>query len=382
MIKTADRLSGIEEYYFSKKLAEIAALNAAGKDIINLGIGSPDMMPPQAAIEKLQNTSALTDVHGYQNYRGIPALRNAFSQWYNATYNVTLDAEKEILPLIGSKEGIIHISMTYLQAGDGALVPNPGYLSYAAATKLAGANPIYYNLMEENGWLPDLEAIAQMDLSQVKLMWVNYPHMPTGAQGSEKLFEELLAFGEQHNILICNDNPYSLILNENPLSIISAKPKYHALELNSLSKSHNMAGWRVGAIIGHERHITNILKFKSNVDSGMFRPIQLATVEALSQPKEWFKQINKQYQKRRQIVFQMLSVLDFKVNENQVGLFVWAKAKDEIKDIEQWVDKMLYEKQVFITPGKIFGSQGERYIRISLCSSEEILKEALIRLKK
>lgn len=382
MIKTADRLSGIEEYYFSKKLAEIATLNKAGNQIINLGVGSPDMMPPQAAIKTLQLTAEQDYVHGYQSYRGIPELRNAFSQWYRSTYQVTLDADKEVLPLIGSKEGIIHISMTYLQAGDSALVPNPGYLSYATATKLAGASPIYYNLKEENGWLPDIEELERMNLSYVKIMWVNYPHMPTGARGAKKLFEELRAFGEKHNILICNDNPYSLILNDNPLSIISEKPNYQVLELNSLSKSHNMAGWRIGAIIGHESHINNILKFKSNVDSGMFRPIQLAAVEALSQPKEWVESINTEYDKRRQIVFQMLSTLGFEVNENQVGLFVWAKARDEIKDVEQWVDKMLYEKQVFITPGKIFGTQGERYIRISLCSSEEILKEALIRLKK
>jgi len=382
MIKTADRLSGIEEYYFSKKLAEIEALNAEGKDIINLGIGSPDMAPPPSTIKQLQQTADQPDAHGYQSYKGIPELRDAFSRWYKTIYNVDVDPNKEVLPLIGSKEGIIHISMTYLQSGDAALVPNPGYPAYIAATKLAGASPLPYVLKEENNWLPDLNEIEKMDLSNVKLMWINYPHMPTGAVGSKELFERLIEFGQRHNILICNDNPYSLILNDAPKSIISGKPNEHALELNSLSKSHNMAGWRVGTIVGHEDHITNILKFKSNVDSGMFRPVQLAAVDALNQSSEWFNSINEEYRARRAIVYQILQNIGFTFDKNQAGLFVWAKVSDEIVDVDQWVNETLYEKQVFITPGKIFGSQGERFVRISLCSSQETLNEALDRLNK
>ncbi|MEP2770652.1 MAG: aminotransferase class I/II-fold pyridoxal phosphate-dependent enzyme [Fulvivirga sp.] len=382
MIKTADRLSGIEEYYFSKKLAEIAALNAQGRDIINLGIGSPDMAPPPSAIKQLQQAADQPDAHGYQSYKGIPELREAFSRWYKTIYNVDLDPNKEVLPLIGSKEGIIHISMSYLQSGDAALVPNPGYPAYIAATKLAGASPLPYVLKEENDWLPDLNAIEKMDLSNVKLMWVNYPHMPTGAAGSKELFEELIEFGQRHNILICNDNPYSLVLNDAPNSIIPGKPNEHALELNSLSKSHNMAGWRVGTIVGHEDHITNILKFKSNVDSGMFRPVQLAAVDALSQSSKWFNSINEEYRARRAIVYQILQNIGFLFDKNQAGLFVWAKVSDEVVDVDQWVNETLYEKQVFITPGKIFGSQGERFVRISLCSSQETLNEALNRLNK
>lgn len=382
MIATAKRIQGIQEYYFSKKLQEIAALNKEGADIINLGIGSPDLAPPKSAIEKLINSAKTDDNHGYQSYRGIPELRAGLSDLYNNYYQVELNPETQILPLIGSKEGITYISQTFIEEGDEVLIPNPGYPAYAAATRIAGGTIIEYNLKEEQGWLPDLDKIASKDMSRVKLMWVNYPHMPTGAKASESVLKELAAFAKEQNILLCNDNPYSFILNDNPISIFSAAGiTSHLLELNSLSKSHNMAGWRVGMVAGSEEHINSILISKSNVDSGMFLPVQEAAVEALKQDKEWFKELNHIYNERRKIVCEIMDVLNCTYDTNTSGLFVWGKAPDNITDVVAWVDKLLYEGAVFLTPGFIFGSNGERYIRISLCSSNAKLEEALKRIK-
>ncbi|MTI22110.1 aminotransferase class I/II-fold pyridoxal phosphate-dependent enzyme [Fulvivirga sp. RKSG066] len=381
MIKPADRLNAIQEYYFSQKLREIAQLKATGKDIINLGIGSPDLPPPKKVIHRLATSASEPGNHGYQSYKGIPGLREAYAEWYKRSYHVKLNAETEILPLIGSKEGIVHISMTYLQAGDVALVPNPGYPAYAAATQLAGAAVVNYNLTADNNWMPNLEEIEQHDLSKVKLMWVNYPNMPTGTQASDELFRSLAAFGEKHNILICNDNPYSFILNKNPQSLLSSGLSPYILELNSLSKSHNMAGWRMGVIAAHEEHINNILRFKSNVDSGMFLPIQEAAIVALKQGQMWFKKVNDTYSQRREIVWQVLDQLKCEYKNDQVGMFVWAKAPDSVNDVAQWVDELLIKYQIFITPGFIFGSNGQRYVRISLCTPKTRLEEALNRIK-
>lgn len=385
MIQTAERIGEVEEYYFSKKLSEIARLKAEGKDILNLGIGSPDLAPAPTVIKALQDTSAQENVHGYQSYKGIPALRAAFSTWYQKYYCVTLDSEKEILPLIGSKEGIMHISMTYLNSGDEVLVPNPGYPAYAATAKITGAECRYYELTESTNWLPDLEKLAESDLSKVKLMWVNYPNMPTGTKASKHLFEQLKDFGERHQILICNDNPYSFILNDEPLSLLSAGLSDYTLELNSLSKSHNMAGWRVGMIAAKEAHINNILRFKSNMDSGMFSPLQQAAVEALALPESWYSDQNEIYKKRKAIVLEIMNTLECHYDISQVGMFIWAQVPDSIENVEKWINDILYDAHVFITPGFIFGDKGERYIRISLCTNEDLLKEALnriIRFKK
>ncbi|GAB3196184.1 aspartate/methionine/tyrosine aminotransferase [Pontibacter aydingkolensis] len=383
MITIAKRLQHIEEYYFSRKLGEIAQLNAAGYDIINLGIGSPDMAPPQDAVEVLCAAANNKKGHGYQSYKGTPALRKAFSEWYAKYYTVALDPDTEVLPLMGSKEGISYISNTYVNEGDEVLVPNPGYPAYAAATRIAGGVVRYYDLTEEKDWLPDLEALQDQDLSKVKLMWVNYPHMPTGAKGTAQAMDGLVNFAERNNILLCHDNPYSFILNDTPLSIFSERGiSEYVLELNSLSKSHNMAGWRVGMVAGHRSHINNILIAKSNVDSGMFLGTQMAAVEALKQPREWYDTLNNVYKERRDIVWQMMDELNCTFNKEQVGLFVWGKVSDEVKDVAQLVDDILYKAGVFITPGFIFGSNGDRYIRISLCSETERLSAALERIKE
>lgn len=381
MITIADRIAGVEEYYFSKKLREIAQLRAQGKDIINLGIGSPDLKPADTVINALSKTAGQDNVHGYQSYKGIPALRQAFADWYKKYYAVDLNPETEILPLIGSKEGIIHISMTYLNPGDEVLVPNPGYPAYAASAKLTGATCRYYNLNDKQGWLPDLEALENTDLSKVKIMWVNYPNMPTGTSASTALFEQLKAFGERNEILICNDNPYSFILNDKPLSMLRAGLSDYVLELNSLSKSHNMAGWRVGMIAAKEQHINNILTFKSNMDSGMFLGIQEAAVEALNLGDAWYTSVNKTYKERRAVVWQIMDMLDCNYDKGQVGMFIWAKIPEGINDVDVMINEILYQADVFITPGFIFGDNGKRYIRISLCAPVATLKKALERIE-
>jgi LL-diaminopimelate aminotransferase len=381
-IETAKRLEGIGEYYFSKKLREIDEMNKEGERVINLGIGSPDMPPADEVVDTLSDESHKPNVHGYQNYKGIPALRTAISEWYQKWYNVTLDANTEILPLIGSKEGIMHISMTYLNDGDEVLIPNPGYPTYSSATKLAGGKPVYYKLKEDNDWQPDFGSIEKTDLSKIKLMWVNYPHMPTGQAPTKELFQRLVKFGQEHNILICHDNPYSFILNEHPLSLLSISgAKDVVVELNSLSKSHNMAGWRIGMICAGKQRIEEILRFKSNMDSGMFLPLQKAAEKALGATKDWHHQLNEMYKRRRDFVLQILDLLNCSYNKEQVGLFIWARVPSNIKDGFELSDSVLTKSRVFITPGGIFGSEGNNYIRISLCSTEDQLAEAIKRIQ-
>jgi len=383
MIETAARLHGIGEYYFSKKLREIDELNKQGKNIINLGIGSPDLPPHPDVIKVLQEESAKPNVHGYQNYKGSPILRKAFSNWYKTWYNVDLNADTEILPLIGSKEGIMHICMTYLNEGDKALLPNPGYPTYMSAVKLAGGICIDYELKEDNNYFPDFNLLQKTDLSKVKLMFVNYPHMPTGKLPTTELFEQLVAFGKKHNILIVHDNPYSFILNESPMSLLSVEgAKDVAIELNSLSKSQNMAGWRVGVLCGAKERIDEVLRFKSNMDSGMFLPLQLAAAKALGLGKDWYDSVNNTYKARREKVYLLLDTLNCAYSKDQAGLFIWAKIPVDYEDGYALSDEVLYNSNVFITPGGIFGSAGEQYIRISLCGSIEKFDEAIKRINK
>ncbi|MDE1191125.1 MAG: aminotransferase class I/II-fold pyridoxal phosphate-dependent enzyme [Arachidicoccus sp.] len=377
---TAKRLENIKEYYFSKKLREVDELNKQGKDIINLGIGSPDLPPHPSVIQTLQDESAKPNVHGYQSYKGSPVFRNAIVDWYKKWYNVSLDANKEILPLMGSKEGIMHICMTYLEEGDKVLVPNPGYPTYASNVSLTGAEMIPYSLKEENNYEPDFEEIEKQDLSKVKLFFVNYPQMPTGQEASVELFEKIIAFGKKHNILIIHDNPYSFILNENPKSILSVEGALDvAIELNSLSKSHNMAGWRLGMLLAKEERINEILRFKSNMDSGMFLPLQLAAAKALTLGKDFHDSVNKVYGERRSKVYELLDLLECAYSKEQVGLFMWAKIPGKYKDGYELADDVLYNANVFITPGGIFGSEGDQYIRISLCGNIERFEEAIRR---
>jgi aspartate/methionine/tyrosine aminotransferase len=388
-MQTSNRLEGIGEYYFSQKLREIEELNRQGKNVINLGIGSPDLPPHADVIKTLQEESAKPNVHAYQSYKGSPVLRKAFSDWYKQWYGIELNADTEILPLLGSKEGIMHVCMTYLNEGDKALVPNPGYPTYRSAVKLAGGECVDYDLTEANNWEPDFDALDKLvstapngKAGTFKLMWINYPQMPTGQLPSAHLFEKIVAFGKKHNILICHDNPYSFILNDNPTSLLSVPgAKEVAIELNSLSKSHNMAGWRVGALVGAKERIDEVLRFKSNMDSGMFLPAQLAAAKALQLPKSWYNEVNAVYRKRREKVFDLLDLLQCVYDKSQAGMFVWAKIPANYKNGYELSDEVLYNTGVFITPGGIFGKAGDGYIRVSLCSTEEKFAESIQRIK-
>jgi len=381
-ISTASRLNSVEEYYFSTKLKQIAQFKAEGIPVINIGIGSPDLAPSLKTIDALTTAAANPNNHAYQGYQGIPALRKAFADLYATHYQVTLNPDSEVLPLMGSKEGIMHIAMAYLEAGDETLIPNPGYPTYQAACALAGAKVLTYELSEKMGWLPDLEALELGDLSKVKIMWVNYPHMPTGAKADHAFFERLKNFAEKHSILIVNDNPYSFILNDEPISMLAIPGMMDVgIELNSLSKSHNMAGWRIGALLGKSEFLNPVLKFKSNMDSGMFLPLQLAAVEALSADRTWFEQQNTIYKSRQRLVFELLDLLGCTYDPAQSGMFVWAKIPTHISSGYELSDQILIENAIFITPGGIFGSQGNEYIRISLCAKEDIFKEVIQRIK-
>ena len=376
----ADRLHTVQEYYFSKKLREVRELIAEGRPIINMGIGSPDLPPPPEAVAELQNVLQQPNAHQYQSYQGLPELREAMVFFYADRFGVELDAKTEILPLIGSKEGIMHISLAFLNVGDAVLIPNPGYPTYTSVTKLVGAEPIMYNLVEENNWLPNISELEQMDLSKVKLMWLSYPNMPTGATITVQAMEDLVAFAKANDILLVNDNPYSFVLNANPTSILQIDgAKEVALELNSLSKTFNMAGWRVGMVMGSASHVVSVLKVKSNMDSGMFYGIQKGAVAALNSGKEWFDQLDKTYAERREVMFQMIDKLGCTYDENAAGMFVWAKLPAGSKPSEEFIDEVLYEKNIFIAPGTIFGSNGEGYIRFSLCVEKEKIEEALKR---
>ena len=381
MITTAQRLAIVEEYYFSSKLREVRQLAAEGKPVINMGIGSPDLKPAPAVIAAM--TAAMQDenAHQYQSYQGLPELRQAMADFYERNYQVSLNSTTEILPLMGSKEGIMHISLAFLNDGDEVLIPNPGYPTYTSVTNLVGAVPVYYDLKENTNWEPDFEALEKLDLSKVKIMWIGYPHMPTGARGSLALFSTLVAFAKKHNILLVNDNPYSFVLNDNPMSLLQvAGAKDVALELNSLSKTFNMAGWRVGMLLGNAACIDAVLKVKSNMDSGMFYGIQKGAIEALKSDKLWFESMNAVYRKRRILTEQLAEKLGCKVYKEGVGLFVWAKLPEGITSSEKFIDEILYNKSIFITPGTIFGSNGEGYIRFALCVKEEKIQEAISRI--
>ena len=380
MIEPAKRLDTVKEYYFSKKLREVRELLAAGKPIINMGIGSPDLQPPSTVLDAIQNSLQDATAHKYQSYQGLPALRSAISSFYSEKFGVDTNPETEVLPLMGSKEGIMHISMAFLNEGDRVLIPNPGYPTYTSVTKLVGAEPLFYDLSAATNWQPNFEELENQDLSAVKIMWVNYPHMPTGTDATITTFERLTAFGKKHQILIVNDNPYSFILNKKPISILQVEgAKDIALELNSLSKTFNMAGWRVGMVLGNEQYLNQILKVKSNMDSGMFYGIQKGAIAALKLSDDWFLTQNKTYKERRDLVWQLADRLNCSYDKHATGLFVWAKIPEGIKS-EAMTDSILYDKDIFITPGTIFGSQGEGYIRFSLCVTSAIIKEAIARI--
>jgi aspartate/methionine/tyrosine aminotransferase len=380
MIQAANRLNTIQEYYFSKKLREVRGLMAQGRPIINMGIGSPDLTPSKNVLKAIQEAVLENGAHQYQNYQGLPQLREAIANFYKNKFAVDTNPENEILPLMGSKEGIMHISLSFLNEGDEVLIPNPGYPTYTSVTNLVGAVPKYYDLTAENGWFPDLEKLAKQDLSKVKIMWLSYPHMPTGATATKEQFVKIVAFAKQHNILLVNDNPYSFVLNTKPASILSIpNAKEVCLELNSLSKTFNMAGWRVGFVLGNEEHINAILKVKSNMDSGMFYGIQKGAIAALDSSDDWYVELNKVYKARRDLIFDLAEKLNCTYDKNSVGLFVWAKLPEGIDSSEAFIDNILYTKDLFITPGTIFGSNGEGYIRFSLCITEEKIKEAIAR---
>ncbi len=382
IIQPADRLSDVQEYYFSKKLKEIRKLNAEGKNIINLGIGSPDLAPSEATVNALVETAKKDNTHGYQSYTGTPELRAAISKWKEKTFNVSFNPNGEIMPLMGSKEGIMHISMAFLNPGDKVLVPNPGYPTYSSVTKLVQADIEYYDLDENSGWNIDMEALKKKDFSNIKIFWLNFPHMPTGAKADENVLKELVALAKEKEFLIVNDNPYSLILNPTPRCIFNIEgAKEVAIELNSFSKSHNMAGWRIGWITGDEQYLSTILRVKSNMDSGMFLGLQNAAIEALNNSDAWHENQNNIYQKRKELVCELFDYLDVKYDPNSIGMFLWGKVPDSLENVEDLVDDILYKANVFITPGFIFGSNGDRYIRASLCANESNIKEAFNRIK-
>ena len=381
-ITPADRVSSIQEYYFSKKLKEVAEMNAQGKNVISLGIGSPDLPPSDETIETLCEHAHQANEHGYQPHIGIPELRQGFADWYKQWYGVELDPKSEIQPLIGSKEGILHISLAFLNPGDGVLIPNPGYPTYSSVSKLVGAKLIYYDLLEDKGWQPDFDALEQMDLSGVKMMWTNYPNMPTGGNATPELYERIVDFGRRHGILICNDNPYSFILNEHPLSILAVPgAKETCIELNSMSKAHNMPGWRMAMLASNAQFVQWVLKVNSNIESGQFKPMQYAAAKALQADKSWYDGMNRVYRSRRDLAGQIMKALGCTYDEQQVGMFLWGRIPDSAESAEAIANKVLYEARVFLTPGFIFGSRGERYIRISLCCKNEALQEALNRVK-
>ena len=381
-ITPADRVGSVQEYYFSKKLKEVAEMNAQGKNVISLGIGSPDLPPSEETIETLCTHAHQANEHGYQPHVGIPELRQGFADWYKKWYGVELDPKSEIQPLIGSKEGILHISLAFLNPGDGVLIPNPGYPTYSSVSKLVGAKLIYYDLLEDKGWQPDFDALEQMDLSGVKMMWTNYPNMPTGGNATPELYERIVDFGRRHGILICNDNPYSFILNEHPLSILAVPgAKEICIELNSMSKAHNMPGWRMAMLASNAQFVQWVLKVNSNIESGQFKPMQYAAAKALQADKSWYDGMNRVYRSRRDLAGQIMEALGCTYDEQQVGMFLWGRIPDSAEGAEAIANKVLYEARVFLTPGFIFGSRGERYIRISLCCKNEALQEALNRVK-
>ena len=392
-IKPADRLASVSEYYFSKKLKEVAQMNAEGKDVISLGIGSPDMPPSEATIQTLCREAQNPDGHGYMPYVGIPELRRSFAAWYKKWYGVELNPNTEIQPLIGSKEGILHVTLAFVNPGEQVLVPNPGYPTYTSLSKILGAEVINYNLKEENGWMPDFDELEKMDMSRVKLMWTNYPNMPTGANATPELYAKLVDFARRKDIVIVNDNPYSFILNDRPLSILSVPgAKEICIELNSMSKTFNMPGWRIGMVATNSRFLEWILRVKSNMDSGMFRPMQLAAVEALKAPDSWYQRMNEVYRRRRALAARILETLGCDVRDDQVGMFLWGRVNDTLAAQltaagecpngvgEAICNRVLHQSRVFVTPGSIFGSEGRNYIRISLCCNEEMLQEALDRI--
>jgi len=377
---TADRLNTVEEYYFSKKLREVRGLMAEGRAIINMGIGSPDLDPSIEVQNAVKEALTHDGAHQYQSYQGLPELRESFTSFYKNKFGVVINPQTEVLPLMGSKEGIMHISLAFLNPGDEALIPNPGYPTYTSVTNLVGAVPRYYDLTSNNGWFPDLEELNKQDLTKVKVMWTSYPHMPTGATASKEQLTRLVAFAKDNNILLVNDNPYSFVLNQNPISILEIEGAMDvALELNSLSKTFNMAGWRVGMVLGSNEHINAVLKVKSNMDSGMFYGIQKGAIAALNSNELWFHELNVVYNKRRELMFVLADKLQCTYDRNAVGMFVWAKLPAGVASSEKFIDKVLYENNIFITPGTIFGSNGEGYIRFSLCVTADKIKEAISR---
>ncbi|MEL0185787.1 MAG: aminotransferase class I/II-fold pyridoxal phosphate-dependent enzyme [Flavobacteriaceae bacterium] len=381
MIKVAERLNHIEEYYFSKKLREVKKLKMDGKPIINMGVGSPDILPPKKISESLEKSLNHKNAHRYQSYKGTDLLRESIKNFYKSNYNVELNSDNNILPLLGSKEGIMHISLAFLDPGDEVLIPDPGYPTYTSVTNIVGAKPIYFDLSEENSWLPDIDKLNQLNLTKVKLMWINYPNMPTGSDLDKVKFKELILFAKQNEILLINDNPYSFILNKNPKSILSIENSIdYCMELNSLSKSFNMSGWRVGMLIGSKQNIDSVLKIKSNMDSGMFYGVQMGAVNALKLDESWFNKINDIYLKRKKIVLEICDILNLSYESKSVGMFVWAKINSN-KSSKELTDYLLYEKNIFVAPGFIFGKNGEGYIRFSLCLDEQLIIKAKSRLK-
>ncbi len=382
-IRPAERLSGVSEYYFSRKLKEVARMNTAGMDVISLGVGSPDMPPAEETIATLCRTANDPSAHGYQPYTGIPELRQAFAEWYRRWYGVTLDPATEIQPLIGSKEGILHVTLAFVNPGEQVLVPNPGYPTYTSLSRILGADVVYYDLKEENGWMPDFDELRRMDMSRVKLMWTNYPHMPTGTNATPELYSRLVELAREKGIVIVNDNPYSFILNDTPMSILSVPgAKDCCIEFNSMSKSHNMPGWRVAMLASNADFVQWVLKVKSNIDSGMFRAVQLAAAKALEAGQEWYDTNNSNYRSRRRLAGQIMDALGCTYDERQVGMFLWGKIPDKYADVEQLTERVLHEARVFIVPGFIFGSNGQRFVRLSLCCKNDRLAEALERIKR